>query len=124
MCRNIKTLHNFDPPATDEEIRASALQFVRKLSGCSQPSNANTEAFERAVEKVTADLRFRSGARTYHFLKCPVVFRPTVRISRTVLFHRADIDRARAAGFHPAHRYRKEMRVAEWHIGYGNFAAA
>lgn len=54
MCRNIKTLHNFKPPATDEEIRASALQFVRKLSGFTRPSKSNEEAFERAVERVTA----------------------------------------------------------------------
>lgn len=53
MCRNIKTLHNFSPPATDDEIRASALQFVRKLSGFSRPSKANEEAFNRAVEKMT-----------------------------------------------------------------------
>ena len=54
MCRNIKTLHNFEPPATQEEIHASSLQFVRKLSGFSKPSKANDEAFNRAVEKVTA----------------------------------------------------------------------
>jgi hypothetical protein len=54
MCRNIKTLHNFTPPATDEETRASALQFVRKLSGFSKPSRANEAAFDRAVEQVTA----------------------------------------------------------------------
>jgi hypothetical protein len=53
MCRNIKTLHNFAPPATDEEIRASALQFVRKLSGFTQPSKANELAFDRAVDDVT-----------------------------------------------------------------------
>src|SRR5262245_16055736 len=53
MCRNIKTLHNFKPPATDEEIRASALQFVRKLSGTTRPSRANELAFNRAVERVT-----------------------------------------------------------------------
>jgi hypothetical protein len=52
MCRNIKTLHNFDPPATDEEIHASALQFVRKLSGCTRPSKANERAFNRAVDQV------------------------------------------------------------------------
>ena len=52
MCRNIKTLHNFRPPATDEEIRASALQFVRKLSGFTRPSKANQPAFERAVDQV------------------------------------------------------------------------
>ena len=52
MCRNIKTLHNFKPPATEEEIRASALQFVRKLSGFTRPSQANQPAFDRAVEQV------------------------------------------------------------------------
>ena len=54
MCRNIKTLYNFEPPATDEEIRASALQFVRKLSGSTNPSKANEAAFHDAVEEVTA----------------------------------------------------------------------
>jgi hypothetical protein len=54
MCRNIKTLANFEPPASEEEIRASALQFVRKLSGASRPSRANELAFDRAVEEVTA----------------------------------------------------------------------
>ena len=53
MCRNIKTLANFEPPATDDEIRASALQFVRKLSGASRPSKANEAIFNRAVEEVT-----------------------------------------------------------------------
>jgi hypothetical protein len=53
MCRNIKTLANFEPPATDDEIRASALQFVRKLSGATRPSKANEAAFERAVDEVT-----------------------------------------------------------------------
>jgi hypothetical protein len=52
MCRNIKTLHNFKPPATEEEIRASSLQFVRKLSGFTKPSKANEEAFNLAVEQV------------------------------------------------------------------------
>jgi hypothetical protein len=52
MCRNIKTLHNFKPPATDEEVHASSLQFVRKLSGFTRPSKANQPAFDRAVEKV------------------------------------------------------------------------
>jgi hypothetical protein len=52
MCRNIRTLHNFEPPATDEEIRASSLQFVRKLSGCTRPSKANELAFNRAVDQV------------------------------------------------------------------------
>jgi hypothetical protein len=54
MCRNIRTLFNFEPPATDAEIRASALQFVRKLSGFTNPSRANEAAFDRAVEEVTA----------------------------------------------------------------------
>ena len=53
MCRNIKTLHNFKPPATEDEIRASALQFVRKLSGFTRPSVANQPAFDRAVDQVT-----------------------------------------------------------------------
>ncbi|PYK70445.1 MAG: DUF2277 domain-containing protein [Verrucomicrobia bacterium] len=52
MCRNIKTLHNYSPPATEEEIRASSLQFVRKLSGFTRPSKANEEAFDRAVDGV------------------------------------------------------------------------
>ncbi len=53
MCRNIKTLHNFQPPATETEVRASAIQFVRKLSGFTKPSKTNEAAFNRAVEKVT-----------------------------------------------------------------------
>ncbi len=52
MCRNIKTLFNFDPPATDEEIRAASIQFVRKLSGFTKPSQANAAAFDRAVDEV------------------------------------------------------------------------
>jgi hypothetical protein len=54
MCRNIKTLHNFEPPATDEEIHAAALQYVRKIGGSAKPSKANEAAFEQAVEEVTA----------------------------------------------------------------------
>jgi hypothetical protein len=54
MCRNIRPLHNFEPPASDEEVRAAALQYVRKISGSSKPSKANSEAFERAVEAVAA----------------------------------------------------------------------
>jgi hypothetical protein len=57
MCRNIRTLHNFDPPATDEEIQASALQYVRKISGSTKPSQANAEAFDEAVEAVAAATR-------------------------------------------------------------------
>lgn len=52
MCRNIRTLYNFDPPATEEEVRAAALQYVRKISGFAKPSRANAEAFERAVDAV------------------------------------------------------------------------
>lgn len=57
MCRNIKTLFNFEPPATDEEVEAASLQFVRKLSGFTSPSKANEEAFHRAVAEVTAVAR-------------------------------------------------------------------
>ena len=57
MCRNIKTLANFEPPASDDEIRASALQFVRKLSGTTKPSRANEAAFNQAVDDVTAIAR-------------------------------------------------------------------
>ena len=57
MCRNIKTLFNFDPPATDEEIRAASLQFVRKLSGFNAPSKANEPAFDRAIDEVAAVAR-------------------------------------------------------------------
>jgi hypothetical protein len=54
MCRNIRTLHNFDPPASDEEIRAAALQYVRKISGYTKPSQANADAFEEAIDEVAA----------------------------------------------------------------------
>ena len=64
MCRNIKTLANFAPPATDDEIRASALQFVRKLSGTTKPSKANEAAFNLAIEEVTA-----AAHRLIHSLK-------------------------------------------------------
>lgn len=57
MCRNIRTLFNFEPPATEDEVRAASLQFVRKLSGFTKPSKANEEAFERAVEDVAAVAR-------------------------------------------------------------------
>jgi hypothetical protein len=57
MCRNIHTLFNFEPPATDEEVRDASLQYVRKISGFNKPSEANAEAFERAVEEVTASTR-------------------------------------------------------------------
>ena len=62
MCRAIKTLHNFAPPATEEEIRASSLQFVRKLSGFTRPSKANEAAFDRAVEEVTRAARALIGS--------------------------------------------------------------
>ena len=54
MCRNIRTLHNFEPPATPEEVQAAAVQYVRKVSGSTRPSRANQEAFDRAVEEITA----------------------------------------------------------------------
>ena len=57
MCRNIKTLVNFEPPASDDEVRASALQFVRKLTGMTHPSQANEDAFNRAVDEITASAR-------------------------------------------------------------------
>jgi hypothetical protein len=58
MCRNIRPLHNFDPPATQDEVRSAALQYVRKISGCTTPSQINTEAFERAVDAI-ADISMR-----------------------------------------------------------------
>ncbi len=65
MCRNIKTLFNFEPPASDDEVRAAAVQFVRKLSGFTQPSEANRPAFEQAVEEVTvAARRLLEGLQT------------------------------------------------------------
>jgi hypothetical protein len=57
MCRNIRTLYNFDPPASDEEVRSAAVQYVRKISGFSKPSHANEEAFDRAVDAVAAASR-------------------------------------------------------------------
>jgi hypothetical protein len=57
MCRNIRTLHNFEPPATKDEVHAAALQFVRKVSGATRPSQANQEAFDRAVAEVTDTTR-------------------------------------------------------------------
>lgn len=57
MCRSIRTLHNFEPPATDEEVAAAALQYVRKISGTRDPSRANTEAFDSAVQTITAATR-------------------------------------------------------------------
>jgi hypothetical protein len=57
MCRNIRTLHNFDPPATEDEVEDAALQFVRKISGSTKPSQANTEAFDRAVDEVSTATR-------------------------------------------------------------------
>jgi hypothetical protein len=62
MCRNIKTLFNFDPPATEEEVRAASLQFVRKLSGFNKPSKANEAAFHRAIEEVAAVARNLLGS--------------------------------------------------------------
>ena len=85
MCRNIKTLHNFKPPATDDEIRASALQFVRKLSGFARPSKANEPAFDRAVDQV---------ARAAHELLASLVSNAPPR-DRDIEAAKA---RARAAG--------------------------
>lgn len=62
MCRNIRTLHNFEPPASDDEVRGAALQYVRKISGYTKPSAANAEAFERAVDAVEAASRRLLGA--------------------------------------------------------------
>ena len=62
MCRNIKTLHNFEPPASAEEIHGAALQYVRKVSGSTKPSHANTEAFERAVEEIAQSTARLLGA--------------------------------------------------------------
>jgi hypothetical protein len=65
MCRNIRTLYNFDPPATEEEVRAAAVQYVRKISGFAKPSHANEEAFARAVDAVAAaSLRLLGELRT------------------------------------------------------------
>ena len=65
MCRNIRPLHNFDPPATEEEVRSAALQYVRKISGYNKPSQANAEAFERAVDEVAvASARLLAGLTT------------------------------------------------------------
>jgi hypothetical protein len=62
MCRNIRTLHNFEPPASDAEIRAAALQFVRKIAGCTRPSKANEAAFGRAVDEVAEAARLLLAA--------------------------------------------------------------
>ena len=62
MCRNIRTLFNFEPPATDDDVAAAALQFVRKLSGFTQPSQANAQAFDRVVEQVAAAARELLGS--------------------------------------------------------------
>jgi hypothetical protein len=64
MCRNIRTLHNFDPPATQDEVDAAALQYVRKISGYTKPSRVNEEAFERAVQAVAAASRELLGSLT------------------------------------------------------------
>lgn len=66
MCRNIRTLFNFDPPATDEEVRAASLQFVRKLSGFTSPSKANEAAFDRAIDETAAVARRLIGSLSTH----------------------------------------------------------
>jgi hypothetical protein len=66
MCRNIKMLFNFDPPVTDEEVRAASLQYVRKISGCNKPSKANEAAFQTAIEEVTgASMRLLRSLETH-----------------------------------------------------------
>jgi hypothetical protein len=102
MCRSIKTLHHFEPPATDEEIRASALQFVRKVSGSTKPSRANEAAFARAVDQVADAVRSLLGS---------LVARGPAR-HREVEAAKA---RARAAGRHgppPARRESAEPRLS------------
>ena len=94
MCRNIKVLHNFDPPATDDEIRASAIQFVRKLSGFNRPSKANEQAFNRAVEQVT---------RSAHELLASLVTSAPPRDRE------AEASKARARA---ANRFRSDARTA------------
>ena len=64
MCRNIRTLHNFDPPASRDEVHAAAVQYVRKISGTSKPSQANQEAFDQAVDEVTAAVQTLFGGLT------------------------------------------------------------
>ncbi len=66
MCRNIKPLFNFDPPVTDEEVRAASLQFVRKISGFTKPSKTNEEAFDRAVDEVAAAARYLLDSLVTH----------------------------------------------------------
>ena len=82
MCRNIRTLFNFEPPATPDEIRASALQFVRKLSGFAHPSKANEAAFERAVDEVSDAARRLLESLAHHL---PVPARPLKVSVETVL---------------------------------------
>jgi hypothetical protein len=93
MCRNIKTLHNFAPPATEEEVHASALQYVRKLSGCAAPSRANEVAFNRAVDAV---------AHASHELLDSLVTNAPARVR--------EIERAKAAARFRARYARAETR--------------
>ena len=94
MCRNIKTLHNFKPPATDDEIRASALQFVRKLSGFTRPSKSNQQAFDRAVDEV---------AKAAHELLDPLVTNapPRNREAEAVKARARAVERFRSDGRQP-----------------------
>ena len=96
MCRNIKTLHNFSPPATNDEIQASSLQFVRKLSGFTKPSKANEEAFNRAVDEV--------AHAAHHLLESLVTNAPP---------RNREIEAARA-------KERSAKRFAHVHIGNGH----
>jgi len=74
MCRNIKTLYNFEPPATDAEIHAASLQFVRKVSGSTKPSKANEIAFERAIEDVAATVKVVEAVSTLSAVAPGVIF--------------------------------------------------
>ena len=78
MCRNIKTLHNFKPPATDEEVRASALQFVRKLSGFTRPSKANEAAFAHAVDAVAHAAHELLGFSRLAHVRVPISGKPEI----------------------------------------------
>src|SRR5664279_2814021 len=79
MCRNIRTLHNFDPPATEEEIQASALQYVRKISGSTKPSQANAEAFDEAVEAIASTASSNASALAWEGLVEPLILRTYCR---------------------------------------------
>jgi hypothetical protein len=99
MCRNIRVLFNFEPPATDEEIRAAALQYVRKVSGAARPSQANQEAFDRAVEEITEITR--------RLVRADLI---TVATPRT---REVEAERARARGKKREDRLRKQILATD-----------